>query len=135
MPKIARTCQSCRATFDVWPAWVRKGGGKYCSKQCADIGIRSTLSMQVGEYRQKITKQPESHRLIPVGYNNQALVSIEDFEYLSRFNWTYVANGYARRQWRTKRKTNYEYCIRLCIDDLLVRIHTSAISTTRIVSG
>lgn len=32
--RITRTCVVCRADFLIYPAWVRKGAGKYCSKPC-----------------------------------------------------------------------------------------------------
>jgi hypothetical protein len=32
--KITRICPICRKEFQVWPAWVRKGEGIYCSVKC-----------------------------------------------------------------------------------------------------
>jgi hypothetical protein len=35
--KLKRTCQNakCGKTFATWPAEVKKGGGKFCSKECS----------------------------------------------------------------------------------------------------
>lgn len=32
--KINRICPSCHEEFQVWPAWIRKGEGIYCSVKC-----------------------------------------------------------------------------------------------------
>lgn len=32
-------CQQCGKTFTIPDAWIRKGGGKYCSKSCANEGL------------------------------------------------------------------------------------------------
>lgn len=34
--KIEATCQYCGKTFRIWEAWIKKGGGKYCSRDCKD---------------------------------------------------------------------------------------------------
>lgn len=31
---VERICQFCGKKFLVWPAWIRKGGGKFCSRSC-----------------------------------------------------------------------------------------------------
>jgi hypothetical protein len=34
--KVLRTCKVCKKEFFVFPAWVRKGAAKYCSRKCSD---------------------------------------------------------------------------------------------------
>jgi hypothetical protein len=34
MNKVARFCKQCNTKFEVYPAWIRKGGGKFCSYRC-----------------------------------------------------------------------------------------------------
>lgn len=36
--KVKRICKQCGAEFKVKPSVLKKGGGKYCSKECADKG-------------------------------------------------------------------------------------------------
>lgn len=37
-PKIKRACQYCGKEFEIYPAWVKKGEGKFCSKECSYKG-------------------------------------------------------------------------------------------------
>lgn len=34
--QVETICRYCGKSFLVWEAWIKKGGGKYCSKQCAN---------------------------------------------------------------------------------------------------
>ena len=34
MPKVKRVCMQCGVEFETWPAEIRKGGGKFCSRSC-----------------------------------------------------------------------------------------------------
>lgn len=35
---MIRNCLECSAIFNSYPAWIRRGGGKYCSKRCGRLG-------------------------------------------------------------------------------------------------
>src|SRR5690606_18687758 len=43
MPKVECVCKRCGKTFYVFPAAIRKGGGKYCSRECQN--------QKLGEWR------------------------------------------------------------------------------------
>lgn len=32
--KVTKTCLQCGKEFETWPAWEKKGSGKYCSRDC-----------------------------------------------------------------------------------------------------
>ena len=32
--KVERICRQCGKAFLIYPAWIRKGAGKNCSKEC-----------------------------------------------------------------------------------------------------
>jgi hypothetical protein len=36
-PKVKAICQQCGNNFFTYPAWIRKGGGKFCSKECHSL--------------------------------------------------------------------------------------------------
>ena len=41
---MERFCLECGNAFSTFPCWIRKGGGKYCSKECA---FKSTISRRL----------------------------------------------------------------------------------------
>ena len=53
-----RTCKKCKKVFFTYDAWIRKGGGKYCSRECASIGTwKFTDSPGYGTLHHWIAKQ------------------------------------------------------------------------------
>lgn len=32
---VKRKCKYCGTEFETWPCWIRKGGGKFCSRECS----------------------------------------------------------------------------------------------------
>src|SRR3954451_3629906 len=38
--KVKVTCQQCETEFEVKPAVVKRGGGKFCSRSCTNLGSR-----------------------------------------------------------------------------------------------
>ena len=41
-------CRNCSASFKLPPSKVRKGGGVYCSRTCADLGRRGKMNRSRG---------------------------------------------------------------------------------------
>jgi hypothetical protein len=75
--KVSATCRQCGKVFVTYAAWVRKGGGKYCSPGCHH------LSMEVNNPRARkdgyvMVKNPEHHRANKWGFVYQHIIAAEN---------------------------------------------------------
>lgn len=66
-PKIERTCQQCGKTFVSYQAWVRRGRGKFCSRDCHNLSqTKGDRTIRGDGY--VYIKQPSHHRANLWGY-------------------------------------------------------------------
>ncbi|MDD4972689.1 MAG: hypothetical protein PHT07_24935 [Paludibacter sp.] len=76
-------CAFCGKEFETYPCWIRKGGGKYCSRECSDKAKAITFS---GENNPLFGKVPHCKR----GYRkdlNMFLRSKWEANYARLLNW------------------------------------------------
>lgn len=45
MPKVKRICPVCGKEFEVFPCKIKRGGGKYCSKECSAKAQRNKVEV------------------------------------------------------------------------------------------
>jgi hypothetical protein len=62
--KIEVKCRQCGDLFFIYQAWIRKGGGKYCSKKCHDLSQRKNgvSTRDDGYVSIKIPNHPRSNK-------------------------------------------------------------------------
>lgn len=53
---VSVDCRMCGMPFDVYPAWIRKGAGKHCSRRCSfDSKIGKKSYVRDEEHREKMS--------------------------------------------------------------------------------
>lgn len=51
---VDNQCKECDKLFKTWPAWIRKGGGKFCSKTCSYVwASKNRIGILHPAYREK----------------------------------------------------------------------------------
>lgn len=64
--KVDVTCRQCGNTFSAYQAWIKKGGGKFCSKPCYDLSQRKSVTVRDDGYIQ--VKMPDHLRANKWGF-------------------------------------------------------------------
>ena len=66
-PKTERTCQQCGKQFMSYHAWIKRGGGKFCSRICHQLA--QTKGDRIVRYDGYVyIRQPSHGRANPWGY-------------------------------------------------------------------
>lgn len=64
---MIKTCLQCGTAFKTWPAWIRKGGGKFCSRACSVIAQTGPgITTHTNGY--PMTRKPEHPHANPYGW-------------------------------------------------------------------
>jgi hypothetical protein len=74
--KVECVCQYCGNVFVTYRAWVRKGGGKYCSKQCCNLSKRLNKTTRKDGYI--MIKMPDHPRSNKWGFVYQHIIVAEE---------------------------------------------------------
>lgn len=55
-------CKVCQSKFYSKPFWIKQGKGKYCSRQCSNIGVRTGKEVQCDTCGKLVYKQKKALR-------------------------------------------------------------------------
>lgn len=61
---IRRTCEQCSQTFDVFPSDIRRGWGRFCSRQCAGLARSMKITLCCAQCGEKFQVRPSKSNRI-----------------------------------------------------------------------
>jgi hypothetical protein len=73
---VTRICQQCGTKFSTYPAWIRNGRGKHCSKKCGAIA-QTGPARKEASHGYVLIKMPEHHRSNTWGFVYEHIVIAE----------------------------------------------------------